>query len=87
MPTSKGFKDPLQEVKKTVKKLILKISELLNTISSIEWGFPRRDKRNRLEKGEKIGTCFPETSTLQKDRKNLSSDLTNKMETLILIYL
>ena len=43
--------------------------------------------KNRLEKGEKIRTCFHEISTLQKDREKLSSELTNKMETLAFIYL
>ena len=36
IPTSKRFKDPLQEPKKTEKKLSLKITELLNVISSLE---------------------------------------------------
>ena len=44
-----------------------------------------KKQKNRLEKGEKI-TCFQEISTLQKDREKLSSDLTNKMETLAYIY-
>ena len=41
----------------------------------------RRNKK-RLEKGEKIKTCFQEISTLQKDMEKFSSELTNKMETL-----
>ena len=45
-----------------------------------------KKQKNRLEKGEKIRTCFQEISTLQKDREKLSSDLTNKMETLAYIY-
>ena len=39
-----------------------------------------------LEKGEKLKTCFQEISTLQKARKKLSSELTNKMETPLFIY-
>ena len=38
--------------------------------------------RNRLEKGEKIRTCFQEIKILQKDWEKCSSELTNKMETL-----
>ena len=41
-----------------------------------------QETKNRLEKGEKIKTCFQEIKALQKDRENLSSELTNKMETL-----
>ena len=88
IPTSKRFKDPLQEAKKTEKKLNLKITELLNVISSLEKKMilmnetlPEETK-NRLEKGEKIKTCFQEIKALQKDREKLSSELTNKMETL-----
>ena len=40
----------------------------------------------RLEKGEKIRTCFHEISTLQKDREKLSSKLT-KQNALAFIYL
>ena len=36
IPTSKVFKDPLQEAKKLRKKLNLKITELLNVISSLQ---------------------------------------------------
>ena len=36
-------------------------------------------KKNKLEKGEQIKTCFQEISTLQKDKEKLSSNLTNKM--------
>ena len=43
-------------------------------------------KKNKLEKGEQIKTCFQEISTLQKDKEKLSSNLTNKMETLVFIY-
>ena len=42
----------------------------------------REETKNMLEKGEKIKTCFQEIKTLQKDREKLSSELTNKMETL-----
>ena len=42
----------------------------------------REETKNRLEKGEKIKTCFQEIKALQKDRRNLSSELTNKMETM-----
>ena len=38
--------------------------------------------KNSLEKGEKVKTCFQEIKALQKDREKLSSELTNKMETL-----
>ena len=47
----------------------------------------REEIKNRLQKGEKIRTCFHEIITLQKDRENLSLELTNKMETLAFIYL
>ena len=42
----------------------------------------REETKNRLEKGEKIETCFQEIKALQKDRKKVSSELTNKTETL-----
>ena len=38
--------------------------------------------KNSLEKGEKVKTCFQEIKALQKDREKLSSELTNKIETL-----
>ena len=42
----------------------------------------REETRNKLEKGEKIKTCFQEIKALQKDREKLSSELTKKMESL-----
>ena len=41
-----------------------------------------RDFKNKLEKGEKMRTCFQEIKSLQKDREKLSSELTKKMESL-----
>ena len=38
----------------------------------------REETKSRLEKGEKIRTCFHEISTLQKDREKLSSKLTKQ---------
>ena len=42
----------------------------------------REETKNKLEKGEKIRTCFQEVKALQKDREKLSSELTKKMESL-----
>ena len=42
----------------------------------------REETKNKLEKGEKIKTCFQEIKALQKDREKLSSELTKKMESL-----
>ena len=42
----------------------------------------QEETKNRLEKGEKIKTCFQEKRALQKVRKKLSSELTNNMERL-----
>ena len=42
----------------------------------------REETKNRLEKGEKLKTCFQEIKGLQKDREKLSSEPTNKMEIL-----
>ena len=47
----------------------------------------REEIKNRLQKGEKIRTCFHKIITLQKDRENISLELTNKMEILAFIYL
>ena len=88
IPTTKKIKDPLQEAKKTEKKLNLKITELLNVICSLEKKMIllnetlREETKNKLEKGEKMRTCFQEIKALQKDREKLSSELTKKMETL-----
>ena len=49
-------------------------------------GTLREETKSRLEKGEKIRTCFHEISTLQKDREKLSSKLT-KQNALAFIYL
>ena len=42
----------------------------------------REETKNKLEKGEKMRTCFQEIKSLQKDREKLSSELTKKMESL-----
>ena len=42
----------------------------------------QEETKNRLEKGEKIKTCFQEKRALQKVRKKLSSELTNNMKRL-----
>ena len=44
----------------------------------------REETKTRLEKREKIKTCFQEIKTLRKDREKLLSELelTNRMETL-----
>ena len=38
----------------------------------------RKETKNKLEKGEKIKTCFQEIKAFQKDREKFSSELTKK---------
>ena len=44
------------------------------------------EKKQKIswKKEKKIKTCFQEIKALQKDREKLLSELTNKMETLVL---
>ena len=78
----------LRIVYKKQKKLNLKITELLNVICSLEKKMIllnetlREETKNKLEKGEKMRTCFQEIKSLQNDREKLSSELTKKMESL-----
>ena len=81
----------INRVSKKKKKLRKKLNLKINRAPKIHIFFrkkiillnetSREETKNKLEEGEKI-TCFQEIKALQKDREKLSSELTNKMETL-----
>ena len=69
------------------KKLNLNITELLNTIDSLEkkdppdQDFNKKKQKLGWKERKKFRKSFQEITKLQKERKKLSPELTKKMET------